>query len=234
MTCDIFIRSHSADFEWLKYCLRSIQRFATGFRRTVVVVPTGQIPPTGTAETVFYVERYGDDYLLQQSTKLHADAYADAEFILFTDSDTIFTRPISPPDMIEDLRRPKWLYTAYCSLGNDESQLWKNVTAKAVREPVEHEFMRRHPFIVRRTMLVEFRQWMLREHGMTLERYIMSQPAHEFSEWNALGAWLWLHRRNEVEWINTADDSTPTFVHQHYSWGGLSEAIQANMEAALV
>ena len=55
----------------------------------------------------------------------------------------------------------------------------------------------------------------------------------QFSEWNALGAWLWMHHRERIEWINTDVEIGIPFVHQSYSWGGLSPEIMANMEAAL-
>lgn len=231
MTCDIFIRSYDGDNEWLKYCLRSIQRFARGFRKVVVVVPHGHNPPVGTAETVFHVAEIGDQYMQQQSDKLHADHFTDAEFILYQDSDTIFTQPVTPATFIVENRRPVWLYTPYADLGNDESQLWKEVTAKVVRRPVEKEFMRRHPFCVSRTMLREFRAWVHRAHGTSVERYVMSQPEHNFSEFNALGAWLWFFMQTELEWKRPED--FPTYVHQSYSYGGINPDLRNHLEAAL-
>ncbi len=233
MTTDIFIRSYNGDNEWLKYCLRSIQRFATGFRRTIVVVPHGHNPPTGDAETVFYVGEICDQYMQQQNDKLHADHFTDAEFILYQDSDTIFTRPITPEMVIRDSRRPVWLYTPYASLGNDESQLWKKITEKFIGHAVPFEFMRRHPFVVSATILRQFRAWCHRIHGVSIERYVMTQPDRKFSEFNALGAWLWFHRKESVQWLNTDDDMGTTFVHQSYSWGGLNDDIRANLERAL-
>lgn len=233
MTTDIIIRSYSSDFEWLKYCLRSIQRFATGFRRTVVIVPQGQVPPTGTAESVFYIQETMPGYMAQQNDKLHADAFSDAEFLLFMDSDTIFTRPITPADAVSDCRYTVWLYTPYSSLPNDDAQMWKCVTEKALKQPVDYEFMRRHPLCAPRWALEEFRRWMLREHGMPLERYIAQQPNREFSEWNALGAWLWLHHRDKILWQNTDEELGAPFVHQSWSYGGFNPDIVNNLEAAL-
>jgi hypothetical protein len=233
MTTDIVIRSWMNDFEWLRYCLRSIQRFATGFRRTVVIVPAGQVPPTGSAEDVHFVQEYGDGYMQQQVAKLHADAFTDAEFLCFLDSDTIFTRPVTPEDLIVDKRRVRWLYTPYSSLIGGDGQMWKEITAKILKQPMEFEFMRRHPLVAPRWALEGFRRWMWREHGTSLEKYIMGQPGHEFSEWNALGAWLWFHHHDCIAWQNTDEDMGTTFVHQSYSWGGLNEHIRADLERAL-
>lgn len=233
MTVDLFVKTFPSDYEWLKYCLHSIQRFATGFRRVVVVASNGFPPPTGTNETVFHVHEPTNGYLHQQVVKMHADQFTDAEFVLQLDSDTIFTRPVCPEDFIVDNRRPRWLYTPYTSIASGDGQTWKQPTAKIMMRPVANEMMRRHPFCIPAWALREFRAWMWRIHGMSIETYIMSQADREFSEYNALGAWLWFHHHDKVEWQNTDENMGTTFVHQHWSVSGLSEAIRENLERAL-
>lgn len=234
MTTDIIVRSWVNDFEFLKYCLRSIQRFAKGFRRTIVITPFGQEPPTGVAEDVFHVAETHNEYLGQQVTKLHADAFTDAEFLVFMDSDTVFIRPVCPEDFILDNRRVRWLYTPYSSLGNDDSQLWKPVTEKVLKcGNIQVETMRRHPLVVPRWALEEFRKFVWRTHGISLDRYIMDQPNREFSEWNALGGYLWIHHHNRIEWQNTDEEMGAVFTHQSYSWNGLNPDLRKHLEAAL-
>lgn len=235
MTTDIFIRSYYRDYQWLHHCLKSIQRFATGFRRVIVVAPFESPDrgiPTGTTEELFRVHEVGEGYMEQQSTKLHADAFSDADFFCFMDSDTIFTRPVSPADLIVG-DRVRWLYTPYSSIDSGDGQTWKEPTAKVMQQPVPFEFMRRHPLVAPRWALEGFRHWMWKVHGMSLERYIMAQPDRQFSEWNALGAHLWFYHRDRVEWMNTDEDMGTTFVWQGFSWGGCTDAISADMERAL-
>lgn len=231
MTVDLIYKSYSSDFEFLKFSLRSVQRFATGFRRIVVIVPEGQTPPTGDAETVHFVREHGEPYLFQQNIKLHADMFTDAEFICHFDSDTIWTQPVTPQDLIVDNRRPIWLYTPYADITTGDGQTWKKPTAKVMRQPVEHEFMRRHPFVTPRWALEGFRKWMWLNHGMSLESYIMGQPGRSFSEFNAIGAWLWFFHRDKVEWRRPED--VPTFVHQSWSIGGINSDLRKHLEAAL-
>lgn len=233
MTTDLFIKTFPGDFEWLQYCLRSIQRFATGFRRVVVITSNGSAPPTGTNEIVYYVHEPENGYLYQQVVKLHADQFTDAEFVVLIDSDTIFTRPVCPEDFITDNRRPRWLFTPYASIDSGDGQTWKEPTAKIMMRPVAHEFMRRHPFCIPAWALREFRAWMWRIHGMSIESFIMGQMDREFSEFNAIGAWLWFYRHDQVEWVNTDEEMGTVHVHQHYSWGGLNDDIRKNLEAAL-
>lgn len=233
MTCDIFIKSFSGDYEWLKYCLRSIQRFATGFRRVIVVVPEGENPPTGTFEQVHFIHERGDGYMNQQVVKLHADEFTDAEFITYMDSDTIFTCPVCPSDLIVDSRRVRWLYTPYASLGDDGSHVWKAVTSKFIKQPAELEFMRRHPFTVPAWALREMRRWTRQNHGIGLEQYVLEQPNREFSEFNAIGAFLWYHHPGHVEWQNTDENMGVAYCHQSWSHNPLNDDLRAHLEAAL-
>lgn len=233
MTTDLWIRSYDGDAEWLKYCLRSIQRFATGFRRTVVVVPHGHNPPTGTSEIVFKVAEIGEQYIQQQSDKMHADHFTDAEFLTYMDSDCILTRPMCPDDLIVNQRKVRWLYTPYASINSGDGQTWKKVTEKFLGHPVELEMMRRHPFTVPVWALREMRAWCHKIHGVTLERYMTTQPYRECSEFNFLGAYLWFYHHDKVEWQNTDENMGTTFVHQHWSVGGLNDDIRKNLERAL-
>ena len=38
---DIFIKTYPGDFIWLKYCIRSIEKFVTGFRNIIIVTDSG-------------------------------------------------------------------------------------------------------------------------------------------------------------------------------------------------
>ncbi len=233
MTTDLFIRSYDGDAEWLRYCLRSIQRFATGFRRVVVVVPHGHTPPTGTSEIVFKVAEIGEQYIQQQSDKMHADHFTDAEFVVFLDSDCHLIRPMCPDDLIVDCRRPRWLYTPYASISSGDGLTWKKVTEKFIGHSVEFEFMRRHPFTAPAWALREMRAWCHKTHGVTLERYMMSQPDRQCSEFNFLGAYLWFYHRDKVVWQNTDEEMGEPFVQQHWSHGGIQDAMRKDMERVL-
>lgn len=229
---DIVIKTYPGDFEWLTYCLRSIQRFATGFRNVIVISPAGQQPPTGAVELTCGVHEHGEGYMYQQNVKLHADAFSNADYLCYMDSDTIFTRPVTPGDLIVE-EKVRWLYTPYSSIDSGDGQTWKEPTSKVMMQPVPFEFMRRHPLVAPRWALEGFRQWMWKVHGVSLEHYILTQPGRSFSEWNALGAWLWFYHRDKVHWQNTDEDLGITYVHQSFSWGGLSAAIRADLERAL-
>lgn len=230
MTCDIFIKSYPKDYEWLSYCLRSIQRFANGFRN-VIVVTSGDPPPTGTAEIVHYIKESGDGYMTQQLVKLHADYFTDADFVVFMDSDTIFTRPVTPQDLIVDWK-PITYFTPYASL-EEKDRVWHLATSLALLEVVENEFMRRHPFVIPRGLLSELRSCFWKTHGKSVEAYVRDLGNRNFSEFNAIGAYCFKYHHDKFHWINTDERLDPAFVHQSWSWSELTPEIRADLERAL-
>lgn len=229
MKCSIFIKSHSADYPWLIYCLRSIVRFCTGFESTVVVTDDGQPkPPIGPVEKWFTVKPKQPGYLHQQSLKLSADAFTDSQYVLYGDSDTIFTRLISPEDVtIAGL--PVWLYEPYAGMTNPDVLARQKTMSDFIGAPVQFEFMRRHPFIITRNLLADFRRFCLCRHGMTVEDYVMQAP--NMSEFNLIACWAYEHRRTEIAWRRP--DEMPVFVRQWWSHGGLTDEIRQEAEGLL-
>lgn len=239
-TVDIFIKTREHDFPWLEWCLKSISRYATaqnGFGKVIILSET---KPQG--KFTEFDELGGSNgfswnlapdkdpgYLWQQVCKLRADQFTDASFILFDDSDTIFTRPITPDDFIRN-GKPIWQYTPLDQARSDQ-QIWVPVMEKFLGRRPQHEFMRRHPFIVPRWAFEEFRTFCKYRHGCNLEDYIMGQAvpgsptALVFSEWNCLGFFLWEYHRDKVEWILDAD-AGPACVYQGFTHGGEARKLE--------
>lgn len=246
--CDIFIKTYPPDAPWLKYCLRSIDKFASGFRQVHVVTPENKEGEWTHASglRVHEAPEHGDDgYLSQQVFKLYADTFTDADYILFTDSDTVFTKPITPSTYMRD-GKIVWMMTPYAYLqkGMDGTEnpnvaegvlQWQIVTEKFLAQPVEHEFMRRMPFLVPRWLLSEMREFCQRTHGISLSDYVMASG--RYSEFNCLGAYAYAFHRDKFYWINTEESPESEWpeltVKQKFSWGGLTPAIEAEFERIL-
>lgn len=224
--CDIFIKTRPHDYPWLEWCIKSIGQFADGFRRAILKSPS-PIPSFGYIEqhkeTLSPIPDKEPGYLWQQVCKLHADEHTDAEWILFMDSDCVFTRPVSPSGFIHD-GKPIWLYTPLDQARPDQ-HVWAPVMEKFLGRKPQHEFMRRHPFIVQRWMLEEFRKFCQYRHGKSLEEYIMGEAdpgnnlALKFSEWNCLGFFLWEYHRDKVAWFVDSKAGTPC-IYQGFTHGG--------------
>lgn len=233
MTTDIFIRSYSKDFQWLTYALKSIQKFATGFRDVVIVIPDTDSLDHLTAEKVFKEKETMDGYMMQQSSKMSADTYTDADFICFVDSDCVFTEPVTPETFMTD-GKVNWLYTPWNLIADDTHRIWREVMKKCIGEDPPAEMMRRHPQIIPRWALQEFRGFIAEKHGMSLEHYISIQPGRAYSEFNTAGFYLWLHHHEKINFINTEEYLPPTVLLQKWSWGGLTPEIRAELEAITV
>src|SRR5712691_3849026 len=101
VSVDLFIRSYYKDLRWLSHCLRSVEKYTQGFRKTILVVPGSSAERLAWSGLDLKVEAhvcpdFADDYLGQQVTKLHADKYTDADFICHIDADCLFHRNITP------------------------------------------------------------------------------------------------------------------------------------------
>lgn len=234
MSAAIFIRSFIKDYEFLFYCLRSIHKFASGFSEIIIAVPEGQQGPLShlTAETVITVHDGQPGYLAQMDSKLHADLHTKSEFILHCDSDVYLTRPITPQTFMEG-DKARWLMTPWSEC-HDARKAWFGVMATCLRECPTHDFMRRNTIMVPRWAYGAFREFIQQEHGVTLTHYVMNRPAHEFSEYDCLGFYLWLHHRDKIAWHDTSVMGVPPANEiQHWSYGGLTPEIRQEMEAAL-
>lgn len=219
---DIFIRTYHKDLPWLVYCLSSIHKYCIGFRDIIIVIPESQKKALDgmnlTQEKTFVCPDYKDDYLGQQITKLYADDYSDADFICYGDSDTLFTRPITP-EIITANGKPLILKTDYSKVG--DAIMWKDVTEKALGFNIEFEFMRRHPFCYHGSTLKALRIHIKQLHGKELKEYVKEQP--RFSEFNAIGAFADKFEQDKYKFQNTDDGLPPLYTRQFRSWDGITD-----------
>ena len=235
MICDIIIRSYYKDFKWLRYCLKSIDKFCRGFRDVIVVVPRSSLQRfiwMGFASREHFVcPDYRDDYLGQQISKLYADTISDADYICHVDSDCVFHRLCKPSDMADD-GKPQVVMASYDLLA--PQCLWRDVTGKFLRQEVEYDFMRRQPLIYPGWIYGELRDHTLALHGMKLEDYVAAQPCRGFSEFNALGAFGYYNYPRSFSWIPTSSRKYhQEFCRWFWSWGGITSNIRREIERIL-
>lgn len=221
-TVDIFIKTRPHDYPWLKWCSRSVNDFCHGFRGAVIQTDDAAHPFIALSTRTIPANDKEPGYLWQQVCKLHADQHSDADFILFQDSDTIFTRPITPQEFIRD-GKPIWLHSSLDQARPDQ-HAWVPVMEKFIGRKPQHEFMRRHPFIVPRWAFEELRKFCQYRHGKSLEDYIMGEalPGHPlalvFSEWNCMGFFLWEFHRDKVCWLKP--EELDSCVYQGFTHAG--------------
>lgn len=235
MNTSIFIRSYAPDFQWLSFCLRSIHKFASGFKEVVIAVPEGHEQGLKhlTVERVMTVHDGQPGYLCQQSDKMHADLHARSDFCLHVDSDCTFHTQCTPETFMRE-GKPIWMWTPWADLSGDEKKSWFAVMCKAIQECPSGEMMRRHPQLIPVWAYGAFREFMQKLHGITLTEYIMSQPKHEYSEFNVLGFYLYLHHRDKFFWWNTSEMGVPpTVLDQAWSHEPMTDETRRKLTAAL-
>jgi hypothetical protein len=236
MTCDIFIRSYWKDLDWLHYCLASIAKNCSGFQSVILVMPESSKPWLRRASLpkdvrIEFCQNYKDDYLGQQVTKLFADTLSDADYICHFDSDCLLSRPIQPEDVILD-GRPFIFMRSNAALGRHWP--WQKPTEKFVGWSVAYDFMQRPPFIFPRWLYPRLRQHAVTAHGTDIASYVLSQPARNFSEYNALGAFAFRHYPERFRWVDVDRQTAgEPFCRWFWSWGGLDRATRAQIDAIL-
>jgi hypothetical protein len=233
---DIFVRSYYKDFRWLGYCLRSVAKYCRGFGDVIVVVPRSSEERFRWAGlhrgvTAFVCDDCHDDYLGQQVTKLLADQYCQGDFLCHVDSDCVFRRDTTPSDLFAG-GKPTAVITPYHLF--PEQAVWRRLTERFLGREVTHDFMRRQPLVFPRWLYGELRRFARLAHGMSLEEHVLAQPPRGFSEYNALGAFAFHNHPGAFAWIEQPTwEPDERFCRWFWSWGGLTSAAQAEIEALL-
>lgn len=216
MKTSILIVSWLQDRLWLEHCLRSIAKFATGFHETVVLVPEQESavfaaqpwPPVrwATYPRVSYKAKW---HLHHQAMKCHADLWcSDADFVLHTDSDCVFSKPVTPEDYFVN-GKPIMLMEPYAKLTNNP---WQIPTQNALKRLVSHEFMRSHPQVNPRAVYPGLREHMRQLHNQSLEEYFLRQKADYpwgASEFNLIGAYAFDKHHDSYHWIDLSKEKRP-------------------------
>lgn len=197
MICDIFIKTCAHDAEYHKYCLASIDKYCTGFRNVVVI--DGEHPR---------------GYLQQQLEKTKADTYTDADFILITDSDTLFIRPVTPETYFRD-GMIEWIHTPWTpEMLNGDVRVWYDVMGQFFEDVPHSEWMRRQPFMLPAWLLREVREFCIAKHGIPIDQYVMQKGV--FSEFNILGCYAWMFHHAAFSWIDSSKDALPELTTRQF------------------
>lgn len=241
MICDIFIRTWHRDSEWLKYCIKSIKKYGSGFRDIVVVYPEGEDCCSLYSDTSFSIKEIcAAGYIDQMVSKFNCYEYCKpgVTHILFLDSDCCFTQHFTPESYMQD-GKPFIYMTPYKYLCK-EGQLWKKLTEDALKFNVEYEFMRQLPIMYTIDAIKDFKQWFFDIKGITIEQFLVDISINMysdtnkacFSEFNAIGSYLYyIRQKNDHFFADTTQVSLrPKLCAQKWSWGGLNDEIKNELE----
>jgi hypothetical protein len=234
----IFIVSFHRDVEFLRYCLKSIQKYATGFEGVTIAVPINE-------HLLFdWVKDYGADLgvfeedpakgmMHHEYEKMTADIWCpSADAILHLDSDCMFWEPASPDDFFVN-GKPILFRERYATLKNKLRLHWKKAVFDATGIDPEWETMVRHPAVHLRETYAITRTVIFGHTKRPVREYILScrnEFPQEFAEFPTLGSVAIAHipgKYHFVEYdVTTPDGGYPydrerDFVTAHWSHGGI-------------
>lgn len=228
MKIDLFIKSYRKDFKWLYYCLESIKKYAINYNEIIIVIPDKDqnffkfdLPER---TYVHKVKEEGDGYLFQQYVKIMANLWCSADLIMYVDSDCVFTKHTDISSLVKD-NKPEILMTRWEKVG--DGICWKPVVEEVLKQPITHEYMRRHGLIYHKSTLANFQDWFEGD----LKRYIISKPNRSFSEFNVLGAYANLFENEKYSFVDT-DNWTyvDPVVKQYWSYSGMTESEEKELK----
>lgn len=242
MNCEIFIVSCAKHFDWLEYCLQSIGKFARGFSGVTVLVP--QEPDYPMAVQRFFGRDFGSipfrwpicgpewpgkGMLWHMAQVMKADEWCpEADFILHTDSDCVFSEPVTPEDYFVN-GKPVLYHERFKSLVKKHPEVlrWQEVVQKCVTFPVTQETMRRHPAVHPRKVYQYARAEIQNKTGKPWDSYIMEQRnefPQTFCEFVTLGNVAMRYFPSDYHLVDT---ETQPWPHQKIVqfWGHQTPAI---------
>lgn len=226
MNVEIFIVSCAKHYGWLNYCLRSIEKFATGFSGVTILVPCGQeeelaqltkdiVRPEG-----WLKHRCGQEWpekgmLWHMAQIMRADEWCpEADFILHTDSDCLFTDLVSPKDYFVD-SKPVLMHASFDWLINTQQAnliAWQRAAEAALGWKVYDETMRRHPAVHPRKLYSKARGCIEAHTKMPCDDYIKSCEngfPQTFAEFPTLGAVALKFFPADYHWIDQQTQPFP-------------------------
>lgn len=200
MTTDLFIVTYARDFQYLEWCLRSIEKFATGFRQVWIVIPTADLNLLSEVIASFgrnnfipvlFKEWPNKGMVHHMNIIIHADAYTNSDFICHIDSDCIFTAPVTPETFIRN-GKPILQYERFESIGTRHPGVleWQKAAQNCLPFPIHYETMRQHGETYSRETYAEARRLIEQKTGKPVDEYIRSgrnEYPQEFCEFVTLG-----------------------------------------------
>ncbi len=235
MTFDIVIRSYYRDFAWLRYCLASIDRYAAGFSRRIVVVPESSVDWLATyglepAGLVVCAD-FRDDYVGQQLTKLYADDLSEADFIVHFDSDCVLARTLQASDCAEDGKPVIWM-THFDELSPVSGR--REGVSRLLGVDVPYDFMRRMPIVFPRWLYSALREHVVARHGGDFRAIVAALPPGQLSEFNLLASLAYLYHRDAFGW-RVVPAAATDWQRCRFYWGraGLSAEIEREISSIL-
>lgn len=245
MKTSFFICTFKRDFRYLKYMVRSFNKFVRGFHEVVILFPetdwgefTSQVGPEIMSQNdIRYRPMAGQEWphkgmLWHEWQVTCADVWChDSDFICHFDSDCIFTKPVTPETFIPD-GKPILRYERFETIGKRHpgTLKWKEAAESCLPFPVPWETMRGHPEVYHHGLYSQTRRFMEKKLGENPEKWVRKQRnafPQSFAEYPTLGAVAMFSFPEKYTLVDMAKQPNPDFqntpVVQFWGHGSLHE-----------
>lgn len=211
------------DLQWLDYSLQSFRKYATGFTNVAIVVPTCDVEQFLYLEKKFstdicpvliksFLEYPAKGFVHHLAMKCYGDVFLPkSSFILHMDPDCLWHTKFDVDDYFVG-GKPTLLiepFDAIRQAGHEGRYGWRRVVEEALKFPVTHETMCRHPAVHHRWIYKAVREHMEAQHTTPFLDYVLRQTnkfPHGFCEFNTLGAYALERHRDKYHFIDRAFD----------------------------
>ena len=211
MKTDIFIKTCAKDLNWLSYCLKSIEKFATGFDKVIIVcdkndydITTATIGLSVTNLKCVVKEHtykiYDHElhnipfgYQIQKVVKLTWTSFSDADRVLQIDSDCIFTRPcdVSKYWMVDD--KIMWIVSQWKYASKAEIDMWERGRLWFTNyQNCEHNLMVLPGFTMDSETTTNFIQYIFDRFRYDINELFTKKSNPHLSVYNTFGLYLWM------------------------------------------
>ena len=241
---DIFIKTYHKDFIWLEYLLKSIKKFASGFRKIVIVSDDdGNKLPEHFMDiinfTIIYtkipkIDRsipHGVGYIWQQCVKLSWHKYTDADAIVIFDSDEMLTVPTTP-DSFKTNGKFNWYFREWKNA--EYAICHKKSVDIFIKMNTTYESMCISGFYFTLDATRAFEKYLNEIYGTSdIMSIINITRLISFSEFNVFGNFIHSIQHPDYNYLM---DTTGSFNHsilKSWSWGGLKEEDKTHRQQIL-
>lgn len=200
----IFIKTCRKDHDWLKYCLRSIEKYAEGFEGVCIVTDDDhkeiyeykdiikkfpvQINLVEVPKNINHRCQDGVGYIWMQNIKLNWHNYCDYDAVLQIDSDCILTNKISPDTYLTANGLWKWWIRKWEMA--EHAIVHKYPLERLLQRPTEHEHMLFNGWILDRNATKGFHSWIKKAHGCDWWTYILEKANEDWGVTKDSENWL--------------------------------------------
>lgn len=242
-TVDILIVTYKKDFPWLRYCLKAIRKFGTGFRQVVAAVPRDDYDDLANLTISQYGGKFriypyddvpGKGFVMHAAKICQADLISDADFIMHMDPDCIMKErndaghyfmhglPIMTWRPYESLKGPRLSGVV------QDCYMWRSVSEQTLGMPLHAYTMTRHPTVYDRRIYKPFRDRVEEVHGVPFEQWFCKQKNDHpqgVAEFPSLGGFCYERFKHLFTWIDTTVAAPRDLMKAFWSHEGIDQWI---------